>query len=183
MDATKWSEVLIRAAARREWRPGAKAILALAKIDPLRVTGMDLRTQVVAIVTGIGLETSFAESDQVFDALENGLGSGGLDVLFHVMRTRGGTKASRRALDILSKPGTLDRATPAMRIAFELRRAACPDKRALFGRAVDEGDERALDELLIAKDARCSGKRDPCCYREDAEIKLAITKLRAQLGK
>ncbi|MDI1480793.1 serine/threonine-protein kinase [Polyangium sp. y55x31] len=181
-DATEWAERLRRAASRKEWRPGAKAFLALGKLDPARATGSELRGDVVAVVAGIGFETSFTESDQVFDALENELGSGGLDVLFHVVRTRGGTKASRRAQDILAKPGILDRATPALRVAYELRKAACPDKRALFSRAADEGDGRALDELLIVKDAPCSAKRDPCCYREDAELKEAISKLRAKLG-
>ncbi|WP_211365444.1 serine/threonine-protein kinase [Polyangium fumosum] len=181
-DATEWAERLRRAASRKEWRPGAKAFLALAKLDPSRLTGSELRGDVGAVVAGIGFETSFTESDQVFDALENELGSGGLDVLFHVVRTRGGTKASRRAQDILGKPGILDRATPALRVAYELRKAACPDKRALFARAVEEGDGLALDELLIVKDAPCSAKRDPCCYREDTELKDAISKLRAKLG-
>ncbi|MDI1436026.1 serine/threonine-protein kinase [Polyangium sorediatum] len=181
-DATEWAERLRRAASRKEWRPGAKAFLALAKLDPSRLTGSELRGDVGAVVAGIGFETSFTESDQVFDALENELGSGGLDVLFHVVRTRGGTKASRRAQDILGKPGILDRATPALRVAYELRKAACPDKRALFARAVEEGDGLALDELLIVKDAPCSTKRDPCCYREDTELKDAISKLRAKLG-
>jgi len=181
-DATEWAERLRRAASRKEWRPGAKAFLALAKLDPSRLTGGELRGDVGAVVAGIGFETSFTESDQVFDALENELGSGGLDVLFHVVRARGGTKASRRAQDILGKPGILDRATPALRVAYELRKAACPDKRALFARAVEEGDGLALDELLIVKDAPCSARRDPCCYREDAELKDAISKLRAKLG-
>ena len=182
VDATEWAERLRRAAAKKEWRSGAKAFLALAKLDPGRLTGTELRGEVVGVVAGIGFETSFTESDQVFDALENELGPGGLDVLFHVVRTRGGTKASRRALDILAKPGTIDRASPALKVAYELRKAACPDKRALFSRAAEEGDGRALDELLIAKDAPCSAKRDPCCYREDTELKDAISKLRAKLG-
>ncbi|MRG96567.1 serine/threonine-protein kinase [Polyangium spumosum] len=181
-DATEWAERLRRAASKKEWRPGAKAFLALAKLDPERLTGNEMRGDVVGVVAGIGFETSFAESDQVFDALEKELGTGGLDVLFHVVRTRGGTKASRRAHDILGKAGTMDRATPALRVAFELRKAACHDKRALFSRAAEEGDGRALDELLITKDTPCSARRDPCCYREDAEIKEAISKLRAKLG-
>ncbi|MDC3959166.1 serine/threonine-protein kinase [Polyangium jinanense] len=181
-DATEWAERLRRAASRKEWRPGAKAFLALAKLDPARLTGSELRGDVATVVAGIGFETSFTESDQVFDALENELGSGGLDVLFHVVRTRGGSKASRRAQDILGKPGILDRATPALRVAYELRKSACPDKRALFSRAAEEGDGRALEELLIVKDVPCSAKRDPCCYREDAELKDAISKLRAKLG-
>ncbi len=181
-DAAEWMERLHRAATKKEWKPGAKAFLALAKIDPARLTGMENRTDVVTVVAGIGFETSFAESDEVFETLENDLGTGGLDVLFHVVRTRGGTKASRRAQEVLSKPGTMERGSPALRVAFDLRKAACPDKRALFARAADEGDQRALDELLITKDAPCSARRDPCCYREDAELKETITKLRSRLG-
>jgi eukaryotic-like serine/threonine-protein kinase len=182
-NADEWAERLKIYAGRKEWRPGAKALLALGQLDPARLTGRDLRTEVSAIVAGIGFETSFAESDQVFDALENQLGSGGLDVLFHVVLTRGGTKGSRRASAILSKPETLARATPALRIAIELRKANCVEKRALFARAVEEGDERALHALMIARDARCSNKRDPCCFREDSEIADAILKLRTRLGQ
>lgn len=180
LDAQGWRDRMKKATLKKDWAPAAKAFLALAQIDPELATGMELRETVLAVVTGIGFETSFPESDQVFDALTNRLGPAGLDVLFHVMRTRGGSKASVRASNILAKPEVMANATPALRIAFELRSAACPDKRALFGRAVNEGDQRALDELLILQQTRCSPKREPCCYREDQELKDSIAKLRSR---
>jgi eukaryotic-like serine/threonine-protein kinase len=181
IDVEGWRERMTKAIAKKDWVQGSRAFLAIGKMDPERATGMELRADVLVVVAGIGFETSFPESKEVFDALTNDLGPGGLDVLFHLMRTRGGSKASRRASDILSKPEVMERASPELRIAFELRAATCPDKRALFTRAADEGDQRALDELLIMQQARCTPKRDTCCYKEDEEIKAAISKLRGRL--
>jgi serine/threonine-protein kinase len=182
LDAAGWQINLHKATVKREWVRGARALLALAKLDPDRVTGNALREDVLAVVAGIGFETKLEESDQVFDLLENGLGTGGLDILFDVVRTRGGTKAGNRANEILARPGVMERATPALRIAYELRKATCDEKRALFDRAAEEGDARALGELQIARNARCSSKKDPCCFREDEAIAAAMKKLAARLG-
>jgi len=180
IDSAGWRERMRKASLKKDWLQASRALLALTKLDPALVTGNELRGDVVAVVAGIGFETSFTESDQVFEALTNDLGSGGLDILFQVVRTRGGSKAARRANDILARPDVLDSASPALRVAFELRQASCQDKRNFFARAAEVGDSRALDELLIAQQARCSNRKDPCCYREDPEIKDAMAKLRAR---
>ncbi len=182
IDATGWRERMRKAIPKKDWIQASKALLALAKIDPDMVTGSEMRSDVVTIVAGIGFDSNSAESEQVFKLLGNDLGSGGLDILFQVLRTRGGSKAARRANDLLAQPAAMARATPALRVALDLRKAACPDKRNFFARAVEEGDVRALDELLIAQKASCPSRKDPCCYREDAEMKDTIAKLRTKLG-
>lgn len=181
IDAAGWREKMRKAIPKKEWLQAARAFLALTKLDPALVTGNEMRTEVIATVAGIGFETSLPESDQVFEALTNDLGSGGLDILFQVMRTRGGSKAAVKATEILTRPGVLDRATPALRIAYELRKTPCHDKRKLFARAAEEGDARALDELIITQQANCPSRKDPCCYREDPEMKDTISKLRARI--
>jgi len=182
IDAAGWQDRLKKAAARKDWFPGAKALLALGQIDPDLVTGRELRQDVLAVAAGIGFESESKEADQVFELLANGLGSGGLDVLFDIVRSRGGTKAGRRAGDLLANPEVMARATPALRIAYDLRKASCTEKRELLGRAVEEGDGRALAELSIAYGARCSSDRDPCCFREDKAMADAIKKLKERLG-
>ncbi|HRI69404.1 MAG TPA: serine/threonine-protein kinase [Polyangium sp.] len=182
IDATGWRERMRKAIPKKDWVQASKALLALAKIDPDMVTGSEMRSDVVTIVAGIGFDSNSAESEQVFKVLGNELGSGGLDILFQVLRTRGGSKAAKRANDLLSQPAAMARATPALRVALDLRKAACPDKRNFFARAVEEGDVRALDELLIAQKAPCPSRKDPCCYREDAEMKDTVSKLRTKLG-
>jgi serine/threonine-protein kinase len=182
IDAAGWQDRLKKAAARKDWFAGAKALLALGQIDPDLVTGKELRQEVLAVAAGIGFESESKEADQVFAQLGSELGSGGLDVLFDIVRSRGGTKAGRRAADLLAKPEVMERATPALRIAYELRKASCTEKRALLGRAVEEGDGRALSELSIAYGTRCSSDRDPCCFREDKAMADAIKKLKERLG-
>ncbi|UQA55844.1 serine/threonine-protein kinase [Polyangium aurulentum] len=182
IDAAGWQDRLKKAAARKDWFPGARAMLALGQIDPDLVVGRELRQDVLAVAAGIGFESESKEADQVFELLANGLGSGGLDVLFDIVRSRGGTKAGRRAGDLLANPEVMARATPALRIAYDLRKASCTEKRELLGRAVEEGDGRALGELSIAYGARCSSDRDPCCFREDKAMADAIKKLKERLG-
>jgi len=183
VDAAGWRERMRKAIPKKEWLQASRAFLALVKLDPALVTSNELRADVVATVAGIGFESSLPESEQVFEALANDLGSGGLDILFQLMRTRGGSKAAVKATEILARPGVLDKGTPALRIALELRRTPCHDKRSLFARAVEEGDSRALDELVITQQARCPSRKDPCCYREDPEMKETISKLRAKIGQ
>lgn len=183
IDAAGWKDRMRKAIPKKEWLQAARAFLALTKLDPTLLTSADMRADVVAVVAGIGFETGLAESDRVFEALTNELGSGGLDVLFDVQRSRGGTKAAVRASEILARPTVLARATPAMRIALDLRKASCPEKRNLFARAAQEGDIRALDELFIAQRASCPNLKNPCCYRDDPEMKETISKLRAKIGQ
>lgn len=182
VDAIGWEVRLRKAASIKDWMDGAKAVVALAKLEPGLLKSEELRRDVVAVAAGIGFEQSNALADQVFDVLTNGLGSEGIDILLEIVRSRGGTRAGRRAHELLERPEVLARAAPATRITFEFRTALCDEKRALLERAVAEGDGRTLFEMQILKDARCSKKRDPCCFRDDEELAGAIQQLKARLG-
>ncbi|AUX34760.1 MULTISPECIES: serine/threonine-protein kinase [Sorangium] len=170
-----------KAVATRNWVLGAQSMLALAEADPELVLSRGLREEVVSTVAGIAFEEDNPAADKVFDLLTNRLGTGGLDVLLDIVRARGGTKAARRASEILARPEVMARATPALRITFAFRKATCNGKRALFGRAAAEGDERTLFELQVLHGARCR-RNDPCCFREDKAIADAIQQLKARLG-
>ncbi|WP_437911724.1 serine/threonine-protein kinase [Sorangium sp. So ce302] len=172
---------LSRAVATRNWVLGARSLLALAEADPELALSRGLREEVLSTVAGIGFEDDNPAADEVFDLLTNRLGSGGLDVLLDLVRARGGTKAARRASEILARPDVMARATPALRVLFAFRRASCGGKRALFGRAAAEGDERMLFELQVLHGARCR-RNDPCCFRDDKAIADAIQQLKTRLG-
>ncbi|WP_437586000.1 protein kinase domain-containing protein [Sorangium sp. So ce1000] len=172
---------LSRAVATRNWVLGARSLLALAETDPELALSRGLREEVLSTVAGIGFEEDNPAADEVFDLLTNRLGSGGLDVLLDLVRARGGTKAARRASEILARPEVMARATPALRVIFAFRRASCGGKRALFGRAAAEGDERMLFELQVLHGARCR-RSDPCCFRDDKAIADAIQQLKTRLG-
>ncbi|WP_437739769.1 serine/threonine-protein kinase [Sorangium sp. So ce1504] len=172
---------LSRAVATRNWVLGARSLLALAEADPELALSRGLREEVLSTVAGIGFEEDNPAADEVFDLLTNRLGSGGLDVLLDLVRARGGTKAARRASEILARPDVMARATPALRVLFAFRKASCGGKRALFGRAAAEGDERMLFELQVLHGARCR-RNDPCCFRDDKAIADAIQQLKTRLG-
>ncbi|WP_437630500.1 protein kinase domain-containing protein [Sorangium sp. So ce854] len=172
---------LSRAVATRNWVHAAHAMLDLAEADPEMLLSRGLREEVVSTVAGIAFEEGNPAADQVFDLLTNKLGTGGLDVLLDVVRARGGTKAARRASEILARPAVMARATPALRVTYAFRKATCNGKRALFGRAAAEGDERTLFELQVLHGARCR-RTDPCCFRDDKAIAEAIQQLKERLG-
>ncbi|WP_437618914.1 protein kinase domain-containing protein [Sorangium sp. So ce1151] len=172
---------LSRAVSTRNWVLGARTMMALAEVDPEMVLSRGLREEVLSIAAGIAFEEDNPAADQVFDLLTNKLGTGGLDVLLDLVRARGGTKAARRASEILARPAVMARATPALRVTFAFRRASCGGKRALFSRAAAEGDERTLFELQVLHGARCR-RTDPCCFRDDKAIAEAIQQLKARLG-
>ncbi|WP_438022814.1 protein kinase domain-containing protein [Sorangium sp. So ce233] len=172
---------LSRAVATRNWVNAARSMLALAEADPEMLLSRGLREEVLSTVAGIAFEEDNPAADQVYDLLTNKLGTGGLDVLLDVVRARGGTKAARRASEILARPAVMARATPALRVTYAFRKATCNGKRALFGRAAAEGDERTLFELQVLHGARCR-RTDPCCFRDDKAIAEAIQQLKARLG-
>ncbi|MCC6556790.1 MAG: hypothetical protein IT372_27855, partial [Polyangiaceae bacterium] len=182
IDVEGWRARFKKAVAIKNWVLGADALLALAELDPKLVAGEELRRDVVAVAAGIGFERDSEIADKVFDLLTNGLDQGGLDVLFDIVRSRGSTKAGRRAGEILARPDVLARATPALRVTFEFRRASCSGRRAMFERAAEEGDERTLFDLQVAHDAKCKNRKDPCCFRDDEALAEAIRKLKARLG-
>jgi hypothetical protein len=76
---------------------------------------------------------------------------------------------------MLRRKGTLTRATPEMRIAFQLREAPCAAKLTLLDRAVNEGDARAL-VVLETQGAACFKKRNRA-------VQEATVALRSRLRK
>jgi eukaryotic-like serine/threonine-protein kinase len=72
-------------------------------------------------------------------------------------------------------------ASPALKVLFDFREASCVGRRDLFSRMAEQGDERALGELVGQRDADC-GRRDPCCYKESRALAAAIRSLKARLS-
>jgi serine/threonine-protein kinase len=146
MDAPTARAQLLRSAAARDWAHALVAFFALVDRNPaafheqpVLLAARDL-TSAVSVVGG-------GDTDRIFDALGNRLGSDGLDVLYEIVRGRGGTKAALRAEALLRQSEVIARATPEMKITFALREAPCPEKAALLERAVAEGDARTLMAL------------------------------------
>jgi serine/threonine-protein kinase len=132
-------------------------------------------------------------ADPIFDRLAAPLGADGLDILYDLVAReqhsgdpleRAGltapTSAGPRARAILGRPEVLARATPAMRVAYELRRAPCLSREGLFPRAATDGDDRALEILTAMQPPACS-RKDACCFLKHRQLERAIAEIQTRL--
>ena len=124
------------------------------------------------------------------------LGTDGLDILYDIVarEARGGdkmqalgfakpTSAAPRARAILGNPSMLARATPAMRVAYELHRASCQFRMNLFARAGKEGDDRALQILTGMMPPACAPQTHLCCLLKHPELERSVADIQARLRR
>jgi serine/threonine-protein kinase len=168
-DAPAMRLLLRRSVEARDWIRATDAFFALVDRDSLAFHDPALVTTTRDYAANTGLAGG-AVADRVFDALAHRTGADGVDILYEIVRTRGGSKAATRALDLLGKPEVLARATPALRITVTLRQAPCPDKAALLDQAAREGDLRTLVVMQTVA-AACLGKS---VALDDAEHALRV---------
>ncbi len=91
-----------------------------------------------------------------------------------------GSYAARRAESILKLQATSSRAAPALRITWELARASCLQKPALFERAAKDGDARTLRLLSALRSPKCQSRRGECCMRRDLTLDKTISSMKAR---
>jgi len=180
LDAAAWRGRMRAAADGKEWGRGADALLALAELEPKGFEVREIAAAAVAITAGIELGSD-PRSDRIFDVLASKLGAAGLDILYTIVSTRGGSKAASRAAELLRSKPVMERASPALRLAIELRDAACKDKLALLPRVIKEGDVRAISVLDILRADTCKPRIGQCCFRKNAQVEDAIRQTRARL--
>jgi hypothetical protein len=179
LDASGWRMNLRNAVRKKEWPAASEAVLTLFRLDPTTLRDHD--AQAALRNTAVGLEDAGGEAaDKFFDALTQS-GAQGLDLLYDIARSRPGTKAGKRAMEILRRPEVKMGASPALKVLFDFREASCAGRRDLFSRMAEQGDERALGELVGQRDADC-GRRDPCCYKESRALGAAIRSLKTRLS-
>ncbi|MEJ7733311.1 MAG: hypothetical protein WKG00_29465 [Polyangiaceae bacterium] len=140
----------------------------------------DTRNAVVELAMRVMLVEGDA-SDRVFGLLTGKLEELGVDILYELMTTKGGSRAAKRASDLLARQDIQKRGSGALRIAYELRQASCARKPALFERAQEDGDGRTLG-LLVQLNRSCR-RRDACCMHNDPRLKQAVDALRERLEK
>ncbi len=176
----------LRAASDDEPGAAITALVALADAEPQAFADRAVQSEAAAIVDTATAKG--ASTDAAFDRLASSLGSDGLDILYDLLarsqrsaeplgRT---TKAGSKARTILARPEVLSRATPAMRVAYDLRRSTCVQRLTLFARAAKEGDDRALEILRSMQSPTCT-RKDPCCLEKNRLLELAITDIQARL--
>jgi len=146
---------------------------ALVAADPRAAEDVDVRADVLELASDTEYQGG-KDADRVFDAISFKMGTTGPDVLYALATTKGGSKAGNRAVTALKQESVRARATPALRIAFDLWSAkSCPDKAALLDRARDEGDGRALGWVQVLA-RNCQLSKDP-------KVEAAMTAIKSRM--
>lgn len=180
--ATALSTDLLAASKSGDAAEGASILVALAGVKKDALLDRDMRAAAIKVAAAVGARGG-RPADEVFYALAYRFGSEGLDVLYDVATTAESGKAADRANSILEIQGTSGRASPALRIAVELRRASCREKRLLFDRAAKDGDARTVAVLEKLRPPACDPDGDACCLRHHVGLEKTIEALKAKLGK
>ncbi|MBW2453463.1 MAG: serine/threonine protein kinase [Deltaproteobacteria bacterium] len=130
------------------------------------------------------LETAVTQggdhAERAFGLLAKSLGSAGPDMLYDLGNKQKGHR--KRTDELLADPKVLDKATPALRIALELRAAkGCQGKYALLARAATDGDHRCvalLRPLTIGRKRGCGllglGACPARCRAQAAKMRQTI---------
>ncbi len=182
MGASAWTARLLAAPKSKDWQGGAKALAALAELEPGALEVEEVQKAAASIAAlAAGAPDGSATADEVFRLLAKSFGTHGLDALYTLVDSKSGD-ASRRAWSQLRVTTTLERATPALRITVELHHAPCEFKHDLFERAAADGDERTLAVMLPLR-KQCPAPNDQCCFAKDEVLAKAIRDLQARLKK
>jgi hypothetical protein len=171
-DVAALRETLLRSLRVRDFASGEEAFLELVQRNPDALRDPEMGVAVRDLAVELDRE---GKADRLFDALTGRLGQAGLDVLYDLVATRGLASAALRAATVLRRKEVLARATPEMRVAFQLREAACVDKLAMLDRAAAEGDGRALVVLQTQGVA--------CFKKNNKAVQEAMAALRSRLSR
>jgi hypothetical protein len=99
-------------------------------------------------------------------------GEVGPDLLYQMIESGGRTPWATDAHRTLTDETVREKASVALKIAFDLRTAPCNEKIPLVDRAAEEGDGRAL----IALEIQARG-----CFKDTRKVDAALEKLRKRL--
>jgi hypothetical protein len=165
---------------KRNTKGALEALEALVALDAEVLSDPSIRTHVVALSQPVSLLPG-KEPERFLDLLATKAGTRGIDVLYELVTTKGGSRAARDSDLYLRDPNVFERASPALKIAWELRQAeTCAQKKPLLARASSDGDRRALGQLQLTKQSCRRGAK--CCDWKDPELDAALAAIQARLA-
>jgi hypothetical protein len=165
--------LLRNAVAARDFKHGIEPFFTLVEHDPTAFHDPALATSARDLAVTLALVAS-EDTDRLFEALASRVGSDGVDVLYEIVRTRGGSKAAARAESLLVRSDVNARATPALQITYALRAAPCAEKLALLDRAAQVGDTRTLVVMETTVKS---------CFSRNQALEDTIKSLRQRLSQ
>lgn len=141
----------------------------LLELEPQAAEEREIKTAIIDVMMRIMMGDS-PHVEPLFKIVQDKMGTAGPDLLYELLTTRGGSRAAKRAEELLRDEGVRSKGSPAMRIAYDLRTArTCAAKAELYERAGEEGDRRTLGQLFVL--SRECGSKDP-------KLKAAIEALK-----
>jgi serine/threonine-protein kinase len=162
---------------KRQVKSALASLEEFAQLDPGALEDKDVRNAVIRLSVMAFLRRDQL-SDQMAVLLTTKLGKGGVDLMFELIVTKGGTEAARQADRMLKDAEVRQRGSAAMQVAYDIRLdKSCEAKKKHIARAAEIGDHRALREIKILQ--RCYRGR-PCCLRGDGATKDAVNKIVAR---
>jgi hypothetical protein len=161
---------------KNDLKGSVAALEALAAEHPGAIKDAEVKEEIVELSQRV-MQTQGDLPDRMFDVLARKSGTTGIDILYYLVTSKGGSKASKVADRLLADPKIVARGSEAMRIAWELRKATCEAKKPLFPRAGEHGDQRTLGQLFLLNQS-CGRRNRGCCLHKDPGLEAAIDKLK-----
>lgn len=161
---------------KNDLKGSVAALESLAADHPSAIKDPEVKGEIVELSQRV-MQTQGDLPDRMFDVLARKSGTTGIDILYYLVTSKGGSKASKVADRLLADPKVVARGSEAMRVAWELRKAPCEAKKALFARAGEHGDQRALGQLFELNRS-CGRRNRSCCLHKDPGLEAAIDKMK-----
>ena len=163
---------------KNDLKGSVAALEALAEAHPSAIKDAEVREGIVDLSQRV-TQTQGDLTDRMFDLLARKSGTTGIDILYYLVTSKGGSKASKIADKLLADPKVVARGTEAMQVAWALYKASCPLKKAQFARAGEHGDQRALGQLFQLNRS-CGRRNRACCLHKDPALEAAIEAMKAR---
>ncbi|NUP12453.1 MAG: protein kinase [Polyangiaceae bacterium] len=109
---------------------------------------------------------------EIYLAVATTQGQAGPDLLYQMLESSGTSPSATEAKKTLGEEAALEKASPALRVAFKLRFAQCDEKAELLDKAAEEGDERSI----VVLDIQARG-----CFKDTRKVDGALERLRKRL--
>ena len=183
-DPAAWRALMRAYTAEKRGVDAMRAVAKLAAVNDRATEDEDVAEAVKAAVQG-----PIESADAAFALMESGLGSKGPDLLFDLSTTKGiSPKAQARLKQALAKSEVKARMSPQLALVVEFRGASgCEAKKALLGRAKEQGDGRLLTSLRALQAPKGCGflGLGDCwtCMRRDNALGAAIAGIEERTGK
>jgi serine/threonine-protein kinase len=183
-DPAVWRALMRAYTGEKRGADAMRAVAKLAAVNDRATEDEDVEEAIKAAVQG-----PVESADAAFALMESGLGSKGPDLLFDLSMTKGlSPKALSRVKQTLAKPDVKARMSPQLALVIEFRGASsCEAKKALLGRAKEQGDGRLLTSLRALQTPKGCGflGLGDCwaCMRRDNALGAAIAAIEERTGK